>query len=269
MATSVTNMNKKLLFLILSSFILSAWQTGLSGRRQLVFMPEKEINKMGLTSFAQLKKDKSISTSKKYNRYVTCIANPLIKEVGGKWEVVVFADKQLNAFALPGGKIGIYTGLIELVDNQSQLAAIVGHEIMHVLAQHGNERMSQKAAVLGSVALIQAAASPTTILGQKAVGLLGVGAEYGVLMPFSRVHESEADLLGLDLMAKAGFDPTQSIILWQKMAKASKGKTPEFLSTHPSHDTRIEDLQEQMPKALELQRQAIAKGKVPRCDEIS
>ena len=261
-------MNKKLLFLILGSFILSACQTGISGRKQLVFMPEKEINQMGLTSFAKLKKDLPISTSKKYNQYVSCIANPLINEVGGKWEVVVFDDKQLNAFALPGNKIGIYTGLIKLTNNQSQLAAVIGHEIMHVLAQHGNERMSQKMAVLGSVALIQAAARPETILGQKALGLLGVGAQYGVLMPYSRVHESEADLLGLEIMAKAGFDPKQSIILWQKMAKASGGKTPEFLSTHPSHDTRIDDLQEQMPTALELQRQAIAKGKVPRCDDL-
>lgn len=268
MTARVTNMIKKLLFLILSSFILSACQTGISGRSQLVFMPKNKINQMGLTSFAKLKKDLPISTSKKYNRYVSCIANPIIKEVGGKWEVVVFDDKQLNAFALPGYKIGIYTGLIKLTDNQSQLAAIVGHEIMHVLAQHGNERMSQKAAVLGSVALVQAAARPETMLGQKALGLLGVGAQYGVLMPFSRVHESEADLLGLDIMAKAGFDPKQSITLWQKMAKASKGKTPEFLSTHPSHDTRIEDLQEQMPKALQLQRQAIARGKVPRCDDL-
>lgn len=223
---------------------------------------------MGLTSFAQLKKDIPISTSNKYNQYVSCIANALITEVGGTWEVVVFDDNQLNAFALPGNKIGIYTGLIELVDNQSQLAAVVGHEIMHVLAQHGNERISQKMAVLGTVAVIQAAARPETILGQKALGLLGVGAQYGVLMPFSRVHESEADLLGLDVMAKAGFDPTQSVTLWQKMAKASGGKTPEFLSTHPSHSTRIEDLQEHMPAALQFQRQAIAKGKVPRCDDL-
>jgi predicted Zn-dependent protease len=261
-------MNKKLLFLILSSFILSACQTGISGRSQLVLMPKNKISKMGLTSFAQLKKDIPISTSNKYNQYVSCIANALITEVGGTWEVVVFDDNQLNAFALPGNKIGIYTGLIELVDNQSQLAAVVGHEIMHVLAQHGNERISQKMAVLGTVAVIQAAARPETILGQKALGLLGVGAQYGVLMPFSRVHESEADLLGLDVMAKAGFDPTQSVTLWQKMAKASGGKTPEFLSTHPSHSTRIEDLQEHMPAALQFQRQAIAKGKVPRCDDL-
>ncbi len=231
-------------------------------------MPKKEINQMGLTSFAQLKKDTPISTSKKYNQYVSCIANALINEVGGTWEVVVFDDKQLNAFALPGNKIGIYTGLIELTDNQSQLAAVIGHEIMHVLAEHGNERISQKMAVLGTVTIIQAAARPETILGQKALGLLGVGAQYGVLMPFSRVHESEADLLGLDIMAKAGFDPTQSITLWEKMAAASGGKTPEFLSTHPSHSSRIEDLQEHMPAALQLQRQAIAKGKVPRCDDL-
>lgn len=258
-------MIKKALLILLSSFVLSACQTNVAGRSQLAFMPESQVSQMGLTAFDKLKHEKPISTNQKYIQFVKCITDALIGVVGGNWEVVVFEDKQLNAFALPGNKIGIYTGLVDLVDNQSQLAAVVGHEISHVLLHHGNERMSQKAAVLGTVALIQAAARPETLLGQKALGLLGVGAQYGIIMPFSRAHESEADLYGLELMAKAGFDPRESIKLWQKMEQAAGGKVPEFLSTHPSHSTRIEDLQAKMPYALQLQRQAIAQGRAPHC----
>ena len=116
------------------------------------------------------------------------------------------------------------------------------------------------------MSLITAVAAPQTAMGQTALILLGVGAQYGVSMPFSLLHESEADILGLDLMAKAGFNPRESVTLWQKMAQASQGNKPvEFLSTHPSHDTRIEDLQAHMPKALNLQQQANAAGKTPRC----
>ncbi len=258
-------MIKKTLLLLLSSLVLSACQTNMAGRSQLAFMPESQVSQMGLTAFEEMKQKKRISTNQKYIKFVKCITDALIGVVGGNWEVVVFEDKQLNAFALPGRKIGIYTGLIDLVDNQHQLAAVIAHEISHVLLRHGNERMSQKAAVLGTVALIQAAARPETLLGQKALGLLGVGAEYGIIMPFSRSHESEADLYGLEIMAKAGFDPRQSVNLWQKMSQAAGGKVPEFLSTHPSHSTRIEDLQEKMPSVLQLQRQAIAQGRAPHC----
>ena len=126
--------------------------------------------------------------------------------------------------------------------------------------------MSQEYAVNQGISLIQAIGAPQSALGQTVIGLLGVGTQYGVLMPYSRLHESEADLLGLELMAKAGFNPEQSILLWQKMAQASQGRNPsEFLSTHPAHETRIQDLKEYMPKALSLWRQARASGKNPLC----
>jgi predicted Zn-dependent protease len=236
------------------------------GRTQFTVMPKSDVDKMGLQAFATLKKQKPISTQAATNRIVQCIAAAITREIGGEWEVVVFEDDTLNAFALPGNKIGVHTGLVKFVDNQDQLAAVIGHEVGHVLANHSNERMSQEFAVNQGLTLIQAIGVPQSALGQTAIGLLGIGAQYGVILPFSRLHESEADLFGLELMAKAGFNPRQSIPLWQKMEQASKGQNPaEFLSTHPSHDTRILDLQEHMPKALKLWEQAKAAGKNPHC----
>ncbi len=245
---------------------LTACATSPTGRSQLVFMPDDQLNSMGLQAFEDLKKEKPISQDVKENTFVRCIANAITREVGGNWEVIVFEDKSLNAFALPGSKIGVHTGLLDLVDNQHQLAAVIGHEIGHVLARHSNERMSQKVGAQMGISLIAAVAAPQTPLGQTAVSLLGVGAQYGVIMPFSRLHESEADQIGLELMAKAGFNPAESVTLWQKMAQASQGEQPaEFLSTHPSHETRIDDLRENLPKATKLMQQAQASGKKPNC----
>jgi predicted Zn-dependent protease len=156
--------------------------------------------------------------------------------------------------------------MLALVDNQDQLAAVIGHEVGHVLAKHSNERASQEMAVNSGMALIQAVGAPQSALGQTAFGLLGVGAEYGILMPYSRVQESEADIIGVDLMAKAGFDPRQSVTLWQKMEQATQGQQPiEFMSTHPAHATRIQNLEQHMPQAMALFQQAQAAGKQPRC----
>ena len=216
-------------------------------------MPDAQIDQMGIQAFDTLKKDKPVSTNSQYNQVANCIAQAVIAEQGGNWEVVVFEDKSPNAFALPGNKIGIHTGMLTLVDNQDQLAAVIGHEVGHVLAKHSNERASQEMAVNSGMALIQAIGAPQSALGQTAFGLLGVGAEYGILMPYSREQESEADIIGVDLMAKAGFDPQQSVTLWQKMEQASQGQQPiEFMSTHPAHATRIQNLQQHMPQAMAL-----------------
>lgn len=126
----------------------------------------------------------------------------------------------------------MHTGLLNLVDNQDQLAVVIGHEVGHVMARHSNERLSQQAGTNLGISLIQAIATPQSALGQTAVGLLGIGAQYGVIMPFSRLHESEADTIGLDLMAKAGFNPAESIRLWQKMAQASQGAEPVEFCPH-------------------------------------
>lgn len=248
--------------------MLTACATSPTGRSQLIFMPESQVDTMGVQAFAQMKKKTPISRNARTNQFVQCVARAITREVGGQWEAVVFEDDDINAFALPGGKIGVYTGLLKLTaNNQDQLATVIGHEVAHVLSHHSNERLSQETAVKGGLALTQAIAAPQTTTGQAAMAMLGLGAQYGVLMPYSRLHESEADNLGLDLMAKAGFNPRESVILWQKMAQASKGQPPEFLSTHPSHSTRIQDLQNQMPRALQLQQQAQAMGKQPHCSQ--
>lgn len=257
-------MFKKIFPLLITSFLLTACITSPTGRSQLVLLPEAQIDQMGLQAFSGLKKQKPISRNKKYNDLAHCIANAITKETGGQWEVVVFEDKSVNAFALPGNKIGIHTGLIKLVDNQDQLAAVVGHEIGHVLAKHSNERASQEIALQQGMGILQ-----QTTLGQNAAvaGMLGLGAEYGILMPYSRIQESEADIIGIDLMAKAGFNPKQSISLWQKMDQASQGRQPiEFMSTHPSHATRIQDLEQHMPQSLALFQQAQSMGKNPHCN---
>ncbi|MCK5889018.1 MAG: M48 family metallopeptidase [Methylococcales bacterium] len=258
-------MFKKILPLVCIS-LLAACATSPTGRSQFIYLSDTEVNKMGLQAFDELKQKKPLSPNAKYTQFVNCIAEAITHESGGAWEVQVFEDESLNAFALPGNKIGVHTGLIELVDNEHQLAAVIGHEVGHVLARHGNERMSQKSAVNTGVSLVTAVSAPTSALGQLAVGALGLGAQYGILLPFSRTHESEADIIGMDLMAKAGFDPRQSVNLWQKMAGASKGPaTSEFMSTHPSHDTRISELSEHMPKAMKFYQQAQSIGKIPNC----
>jgi len=251
--------------LILDLLLLAGCVTSPTGRSQLVLMPDSQIDEMGLQAFTNLKKETTVETGATTNRYVQCVANAVTREVGGTWEVVVFKDDDANAFALPGGKIGVYTGLLKVAENQDQLATVIGHEVGHVLARHSNERVSQKFAVEQGLALLNAVASPQSGTGQSLMGLLGVGAQYGVLMPFSRIQESEADILGLDLMAKAGFDPRQSIRLWNNMNRAGGDGPPEFLSTHPSGSTRISDLNKHMPVAVQLQTRARQQGKRPAC----
>jgi predicted Zn-dependent protease len=255
----------RLFVLINVLMLLTGCATSPTGRSQLVLMPEGEINQMGLQAFTTIKKETSIDRSTTTNRYVQCVAQAITREVGGNWEVVVFNDSDANAFALPGGKIGVYTGMLKVAENQDQLAAVIGHEVAHVLARHSNERVSQKFAVEQGLSLINAIANPQSGTGQTLMGLLGVGAQYGVLMPYSRIQESEADILGLDLMAKAGFDPRESTRLWINMGRAGGGQPPEFLSTHPSHSTRIGDLNAHMPVALQLQSRARQQGKRPDC----
>lgn len=250
---------------ILVAFSLVACATSPTGRSQLLMMSESEMDQMGAQSFDALKKKLPIEQDPAINTYVRCVATAITNEVGGDWEVVVFKEPSANAFALPGRKIGVHTGLLAVAKNQHQLAAVLGHEVAHVLANHGNERVSQQAAVEQGLSITQAILNPQSELGKTGMGLLGVGTQYGIIMPFSRAHESEADIYGLDLMAKAGFDPRESVALWVNMGKAGGETPPEFMSTHPAHETRIDDLQIQMPKALKLREGALAQGKNPQC----
>lgn len=247
-------MNIKLL-LCLTVIAIAGCAKSSTGRNQITLFSNGELSKMGITSFEELKKKEKISLDKKTNQYVQCVANAVIKNVpksahNGDWEVVVFDSEQVNAFALPGGKIGVYTGILKVTENQDQLAAIIGHEVAHVIERHSNERLSsnqltQIGAAAGSALLTQQGVKnkETWMMAGMAI------AQYGFLMPYSRMHESEADIVGQDLMAKSGFQPKAAISLWENMAKQSKGAPPEFLSTHPSNQTRISDLTKHLSKS--------------------
>lgn len=245
-----------------------ACTTSPTGRRQLQLFPESQMNDMGSAAFLQLQEEVTVANDPGVNRYVECVANAITAQLKGgrSWEVRVFNDETANAFALPGGKIGVHTGLLDVAKNQDQLAAVIGHEIGHVLSEHSNERVSTSFATNAGLQVIAALmGSRGGAEQQLAMGLLGVGAQYGILLPFSRVQESEADTIGLQLMAGAGFDPRASVTLWENMSKAGGGQPPEFLSTHPSHGTRIQNLQKGMPAAMNLYQQAEAAGRKPDC----
>jgi predicted Zn-dependent protease len=262
------SLNAWLVTLLLAVAVLAACSVSPTGRKQLLLFPEAEVAGMGVAAFEQQKKEAPVSRDAKTNAYVQCVAGQLLRSMGqvpSAWEVVVFDSKQVNAFALPGRKIGVYTGLLAVAANQHQLAAVVGHEIGHVIAQHSNERLSTQFAAQQGMVLLQQMSGEMTENKQMLFGLLGLGAQYGVILPYGRQQESEADVIGLDLMAKAGFDPQQSVLLWQNMAKAGGSQPPQFLSTHPSNETRIRDLQTRMHAALALQQQARAAGTVARC----
>lgn len=254
--------------LALLTAVLVACSVSPTGRKQLLIFPDAEVASMGVAAFDQQKKDSPISRDAKATAYVQCVTGQLLRSMGQSpldWEVVLFDAKQVNAFALPGRKIGVYSGLLGVAGNQHMLAAVVGHEIGHVIAQHSNERISTQYATQQGMAILQAVSGEMTENKQLVFAALGLGAQYGVILPYGRKQESEADIIGLDLMARAGFDPQQSVTLWQNMAKAGGNQSPQFLSTHPSNQTRINDLQARMSHALALQQQARSNGVVARC----
>lgn len=249
---------------------LSACSTSPTGRKQLILLPDSQLNDMGVASFQQMKDSIPLNQQAKTNQNVQCVADKLIAVLPDEyrqqaWEVQVFDDQQVNAFALPGNKIGVYTGLLQVAENQSQLAAVMGHEIGHVLARHGNERVSTSLATSQALAAGYQLSGEDSPQKQAIFQGLGLGVQVGIILPFSRTHESEADLIGLELMAKAGFDPRQSVALWQNMAKLGKASTPEFLSTHPANDTRIAALSANMKEPLQQYLSRQQAGQLAHC----
>ena len=249
---------------------ITACVTSPLGRSQLALFPESEMNQMGTLAYQDIRKETPIDNDKGVNNYVLCVSNAIVSQANPEiraedWQVTVFNEDQANAFALPGGKIGVYTGLLSVATNQDQLATVIGHEIAHVEAHHANERVSTSYLAQSGTQLVAALATGTPETQNDLMALLGVGAQVGVLLPFGRTQESEADLLGLDLMADAGFDPRESVQLWRNMDAKGGQQPPEFLSTHPGHDTRIAKLQERMGRAMGLYEQAQAAGRRPNC----
>lgn len=240
-----------------------------TGRRQLALLPDSQLAAYGARTFADLKRTQPAVTDPAINRYVHCVAQSIIAalpENRGDWEVVVFRNPSPNAFALPGNKIGVNSGMLRVAHTQDQLAAVIAHEVGHMLADHANERLTQQLAVQGGLAIVDLFSDdPSDWKYQVLRKALGLGAQVGILLPFSRTHEKEADAIGLDLMAKAGFDPRSSLELWENMAAASRNQPVEFLSTHPSHETRSEELEENMAPALTAYQAAQSRGLHPDC----
>ncbi|KEZ75784.1 M48 family metallopeptidase [Salinisphaera hydrothermalis] len=260
----MTRSMHRLLAIILFAVALAGCATSPTGRSQLKMFSPQKMAAMGDQSYAQLKQKTPIDHNAADNRFVECVAHAITAVPGveqaadGSWHVTVFKSKQINAFALPGGNIGVYSGLLPVTKNGAQLAAVIGHEVGHVLAGHPNERMSEQYATQGGLSVLSAfLGGGSSGGGQAIMSALGVGAQVGILLPFSRAQESEADLIGLELMARAGFDPRQSVQLWKNMTAASNGQQPNpFLSTHPSNNNRIQALEAHMNKAMQLYQQA-------------
>ncbi len=254
---------------VLSSLFLLACSTSPTGRQRLVIFSDAQMNQLGATAFTELKKGTPISRNGPVRGYIRCVASKVVAEANypgapKSWEVEIFEDASANAFALPGGKIGVHTGLLKVAVNQDQLATVIGHEVAHVLAGHSNERASTQLATQGALEVLGALSGPASPAKSRTLAVLGAGAQVGVLLPFSRAQESESDILGLDIMARAGFDPREGPKLWQNMAKQG-GQPPEILSTHPSSSTRIANLRERVKVALPLYEKARASGKRPIC----
>lgn len=240
------------------------------GRSQLVLFPESRLAEMGTLAYQELRTNTPASNNGRANDYVNCVARAIIDAnpalSSQNWEITLFEDDQANAFALPGGKLGVYTGMLAVAENQDQLAAVVGHELAHVVARHGNERVSANFASQTALQVAAIAAGGASGAKNQLFGLLGLGAQVGVLLPFGRAQESEADLLGLDYMANAGFRPAEASNLWRNMAKASGGSNqPAFLSTHPSAENRIKKLDERTQNLTPVAQAARTAGRNPRC----
>jgi predicted Zn-dependent protease len=234
-------------------------------RERLNFMPESQMNQLGDQAFASMLEQKDVVTSGSEVNRIDRIGHRLAQSarqlypsasLPQEWEIVIIDDDTPNAFALPGGSIGVHTGMIELAENDDAIGVVIGHEIGHVIAAHSAERMSHQLLLAGGIALGSAALQDQDEgTRQVVLAAMGVGASVGAMLPYSRLHESEADELGLMIAANAGFDPREAVGLWQRMGKENSGRL-EFLSTHPLPRTRIEDFQAIMPRAMSLYRRS-------------
>ena len=244
---------------MLAAIVLAACETvPYTGRSQIQLMSPQQESQMGVQAFQEIVGKAKLSHDAAATEMVTRVGKRIAAVSGHpeyQWEYLLIQDdKQVNAFALPGGKVAVYTGILPVTKDENGLAAVLGHEIGHVVARHGGERVSQQMGVNVAVETLAGLSSGNPAVVQSVSALLGAGASVGMLLPWGRAQESEADHLGLILMAKAGYDPHAARDLWVRMAElASKtgGKPPEFLSTHPSEATRITQIQTWMPEAMQ------------------
>src|SRR5919108_5573583 len=244
-------MSKNLLSWITTLGFLAACSTvPYTGRRQLMLVPESNEIASGEQAYQQISRDSVLRDNSEAMRIVRRVGERIARAANKpdyRWEFRIINDPDnVNAFCVPGGKVAVYTGIFPIAKNEAGLAVILGHEVAHALLRHAGERMSQTGILGAGLALAGASGVNPQILQA-----LGLGASVGVVLPFSRSQESEADHVGLILMAKAGYDPRVSLEVWQRMERKEKGAPPEFLSTHPGSETRIQQLRAWMPEALQ------------------
>ncbi len=242
----------------------------LTNRRQFTAIPSSQMLSLSNESYSTVLQTEKLSNNTQATQNIRQIGMRITNAVerylqsinrlslidGYKWEYNLIASETMNAWCMPGGKIVFYEGILPICKNDNGIAVVMAHEIAHAIANHGNERMSQQMVVeMGGVALSEAMSQKKEQTTQLALLAFGVGTQLGVMLPYSRKHESEADEMGLYFMAMAGYDPLEAPLLWERMQQSGSNSTPEFLSTHPNPETRITQLNKLMPKALEYYNQ--------------
>lgn len=259
----------KILIISLISFSLlfiSCSTVPLTGRSQLNMISDSEMLAMSYQQYDQFLKENPISKDQPAVEMVQRVGTNIQHAVeeymvdnnlashlqGYDWEFNLVEDSLVNAWCMPGGKVVIYTGILPVTQDETGLAVVMGHEIAHAIAEHGNERMSQQLLQqVGAVGLMVAMKDKPVQTQALWLGVYGVGTTVGIMLPYSRTHESEADRMGLIFMAMAGYDPNAAPEFWKRMAAGKDGKPPEFLSTHPSSETRINDIKSWIPEAMQ------------------
>lgn len=259
-------MKKNIILLVVFLILVACATVPIIGRRSLNIIPASTLNSMSFQQYNDFMKTHPKSIVKKDVAMINRVGNNIkngvedyfrqngmadkIKEFN--WEFNLIESDEVNAWCMPGGKVVFYSGILSLMDNEAQVAVVMGHEMGHAVAGHGNERMSHGLlAQLGGMLLMEALEKKPEETKQLWMGAYGLGAQFGALLPFSRLHEYEADKLGLIFMAMAGYDPHEGIDFWQKMAELKNGQAPpEFASTHPSDQNRIAKIQEIMPEVM-------------------
>ena len=256
--------NPRLICLILLILIfLSACATApYTGRQQLILVSDDQLNAIGLKSYRQVLSQSKLSQNEAIVSMVRRVGSAVAQAANRPdyaWEFTVIDDDEVaNAFALPGGKVAVYTGILPYTQTENGMAAVISHEVAHVMANHGAERMSQNLlAQLGQIGLNIVLREQSPLAVDAAELAYGVGTQVGFILPFSRKEELEADRIGLILMARAGYDPTGAINFWQRMSKAGKDKVPVFLSTHPADEARIRNVKTYLPEALAYYQQKL------------
>jgi predicted Zn-dependent protease len=259
---------------LLLTTIAATLTAGLVSPAQALFVSEREIERQAQNEFRNMQKGIPLSEDKNARRYVECVSFRIINQLeepyaSMNWEVELFENDAANAFAMPGGKIGVFTGIFKVADNQDSLAAVIGHEVAHVTEKHSLKRARTQSRTNLGVVIASSALGGGNVPRGAVNDVLTTGAAIGLTLPYGRKQESEADVDGLLYMAGAGFDPRASLTLWKNMSELSKGSPPEFLSTHPSDERRMDGLVKNLSPALVKYNQAIAKNGRPSCGSVA